>query len=543
MLSPSSSSSHIPVETDADKIILENANLRSLLQNAENRITILEQTLAEGSHCQLTHTNFSDNTVDEKGPLSIVVLGASGDLAKKKTFPSLFSLYREGLLPAHTRIFGFARHAMDNNKFREHICQFIKVDDDEAKAKLEEFKELNIYVNTTSYSAIPSFKQLNEELLKAEEKVQGGANRLFYLALPPTAFVDAATGIQKACQSKTGWTRIIVEKPFGNDLASSDKLSKDLSELFKEEQIFRIDHYLGKEMVQNLMVLRFANIVWEPLWNNHYISNIKITFKEDFGCEGRAGYFDTFGIIRDIMQNHLMQILSLVAMESPVSLASEDVRDEKVKVLRSIPPLTLKDVVLGQYVSDGKRPGYHDDKEVPKNSPTPTFAQAVLFINNPRWAGVPFILKCAKAVDERKAEIRIQFKNTPTALFPNAVRDELVIRVQPSEAVYMKIMNKIPGLRSNLAISDLDLTYHDKFSGKYNPDAYERLILEAIKGNHNLFVRDDELSAAWRIFTPLLHRIDSTEDPVKPYEYVYGSRGPIQAEEQVAHHGWRRSQL
>jgi len=298
---------------------------------------------------------------------------------------------------------------------------------------------------------------------------------------------------------------------------------------------------LGKEMVLNLMVLRFANIIWEPLWNSHYISNVKITFKEDFGCEGRAGYFDTFGIIRDIMQNHLMQILSLVAMECPVSLASEDVRDEKVKVLRSIPPLTPSDCVLGQYVTDGKRPGYLDDKEVPKNSTTPTFAQAVMFLNNPRWAGVPFILKCAKAVDERKADIRIQFKNTPTALFSNVVRDELVIRVQPSEAVYMKVMNKIPGLSTNLAISNLDLTYHEKFGGKYNPDAYERLILDSIKGNHNLFVRNDELSTAWKIFTPLLHMLEN--EAIKPYEYVYGSRGPSQAEEQVARYGWRRNQL
>jgi len=368
-----------------------------------------------------------------------------------------------------------------------------------------------------------------------------GANRLFYLALPPTAFIEAATALHGSCTSKTGWTRIIVEKPFGHDLASSDKLSTSLGALFKEEQLYRIDHYLGKEMVQNLMVLRFANVVWEPLWNNHYIHNVRITFKEDFGTEGRAGYFDTFGIIRDIMQNHLMQILSLVAMECPVSLAAEDVRDEKVKVLRAIAPLTTNDVILGQYVSDGVREGYLDDKDVPKTSTTPTYAQAVMYINNSRWAGVPFVLKCAKAVDERKAEIRIQFKNAPTSLFPGIVRDELVIRVQPVEAVYMKVMNKIPGLTSDLAISDLDLTYQAKFEGKYNPDAYERLILEAIKGNHNLFVRDDELSTAWRIFTPLLHKLES--EKIKPYTYVYGSRGPPQAEEQVQSIGWRRSQL
>lgn len=536
--------------TDTDKILLENANLRSALQTAEEKILVLEQaaqlcsskTSLHHSSDNISHSDQS-NDAEDVGLLSVVILGASGDLAKKKTFPSLFGLYREGLLPKNTRIYGFARQAMDNDKFREHLVQYIKVKDgdDATRQKLEQFQKMNQYVNTTSYSAIPSFQGLCDELKKYEAEIGGKANRLFYLALPPTAFVDASTALKEACMSKSGWTRIIVEKPFGHDLASSDQLSASLGALFREDQIYRIDHYLGKEMVQNLMVLRFANLVWEPLWNSHYIHNVKITFKEDFGCEGRAGYFDTFGIIRDIMQNHLMQILSLVAMECPVSLAAEDVRDEKVKVLRYISPLMLQDVVLGQYVTDGKRPGYLDDKDVPKDSVTPTFAQAVMFINNNRWAGVPFILKCAKAVDEKKAEIRIQFKNTPTALFPNTVRDELVIRVQPSEAVYMKVMNKIPGLSGDLTVSDLDLTYHQKFEGKYYPDAYERLLLEAIKGNHNLFVRDDELSAAWRIFTPLLHKIES--EKIKPFDYVYGGRGPMEAEEQVAHHGWRRSQL
>jgi len=289
------------------------------------------------------------------------------------------------------------------------------------------------------------------------------------------------------------------------------------------------------------MILRFGNRIFNPIWNRDNIASIQITFKEPFGTQGRGGYFDTFGIIRDIMQNHLLQILCLVAMEKPVSSRAEDIRDEKVKVLRAITPLTTNDVVVGQYISDGVREGYLDDKDVPKTSTTPTYAQAVMYINNSRWAGVPFILKCAKAVDERKAEIRIQFKNAPTSLFPGIVRDELVIRVQPVEAVYMKVMNKIPGLTSDLAISDLDLTYQAKFEGKYNPDAYERLILEAIKGNHNLFVRDDELSAAWRIFTPLLHKLES--EKIKPHTYVYGSRGPDQAEEQVQSIGWRRSQL
>jgi len=285
-------------------------------------------------------------------------------------------------------------------------------------------------------------------------------------------------------------------------------------------------------MVQNLMVLRFANSVWEPLWNRYYINCVKITFKENFGTEGRGGYFDPYGIIRDVIQNHLLQMMALVAMEPPVTLGAEDVRDEKVKVLRCVPPLTLDDVVLGQYISDGKRPGYLDDDTVPKDSVTPTFAQCVLYVNNSRWQGVPFILKAAKAVEERKAEIRIQFHPHPGNLFPEARINELVLRVQPNEAIWLKQMTKKPGLTSELALRYLDLSYGQAFKESYNPDAYERLILEAIRGNTNLFVRVDELDVAWKIFTPLLHTIEG-EIRVPPMPYVYGSRGPEEAEEQL----------
>jgi len=319
-------------------------------------------------------------------------------------------------------------------------------------------------------------------------------------------------------------------------LQSSRELSEGLSEVWPENDTFRIDHYLGKEMVQNLMVLRFANYVWEPLWNRYHIRCVKITFKENFGTEGRGGYFDPYGIIRDVIQNHLMQIMALVAMEPPVTLGAEDVRDEKVKVLRSVPPITLEDVVLGQYVSNGKNPGYLDDNTVPKDSNTPTFAQCLLYVNNSRWKGVPFILKAAKAVDERKAEIRIQFNPNPGNLFQEAQINELVMRIQPNEAIWLKQMTKKPGLTSELAQRFLDLSYGRAFEGSYNPEAYERLILEAIRGNTNLFVRVDELDVAWKIFTPLLHKIE--EDQVKPLKYEYGSRGPNEAEEQLERVGY-----
>jgi len=481
---------------------------------------------------------FEELKLDNVHSLSIIVLGASGDLAKKKTFPALFALFRGGLLPHSANIVGYARQKMDHDEFRKHLVQYIKVDG-EGKTQLESFKSLCYYFSTPDYGSESAFKQLAEELLKKIEKSRQGANRLFYLALPPSVFVDASNAIKKGAISPNGWNRIIVEKPFGHDLESARQLTKSLGDLFEESQLFRIDHYLGKEMVQNIMVLRFANSVYEPIWNRNHINNVKIVFKEDFGTEGRAGYFDQIGIIRDVMQNHLMQILTLIAMEPPVDLSSENIRDEKVKVLRYMPEIIPEDVVVGQYVADksGKHKGYLDDDTVEKDSVTPTFALAVLWINNPRWEGVPFFLKTAKAVEEKKAEIRVQFKKLPASLFKHvAASNELVIRVQPDEAIYLKMNNKTPGLSDKLVISDLDMTYHSKFQDRYTPDAYERLILEAIRGDRNLFVRNDELTESWRIFTPLLHYLEKNK--IKPISYEYGSRGPPEADEKTKQHGF-----
>lgn len=392
----------------------------------------------------------------------------------------------------------------------------------EERQRYEDFWSLNEYV-AGQYDSRRDFEILSQEMSKHESTVPQ-ANRLFYLALPPSVFEACTIHIRNACLAPKGWTRIIIEKPFGRDADSSQKLSDHLASLFKEEQMYRIDHYLGKEMVQNLMTLRFGNRIFAPTWNRDNIASVQITFKEPFGTYGRGGYFDTFGIIRDVMQNHLLQILSLVAMEKPATVHPDDIRNEKVKVLRCIRELNREDVILGQYVGDPEgegeaTKGYLDDESVSNDSVTPTYAMAVLKINNERWDGVPFILRCGKALNERKAEVRIQYLNVSGDIFDGSPkRNELVIRVQPGEALYVKLMCKTPGMTFHMEETELDLTYGTRYKDAKLPDAYERLILDVFCGSQMHFVRSDELSEAWRIFTPLLHEIEESKDKPIPYK-------------------------
>ncbi|KAF8790087.1 glucose-6-phosphate 1-dehydrogenase-like [Argiope bruennichi] len=482
-----------------------------------------------------------DHPLIEKSNYVFVVLGASGDLAKKKIYPTLWFLYRDGLLPPKTKFVGYARSNLTVDDIRNRATQYMQVKN-EQEQKLDEFFKLNYYVSGT-YENPDDFGKLNEQLDKLENSSL--SNRLFYLALPPTVFSIVTKNLKLKCMAPKGWTRVIIEKPFGRDSESSAELSRHLSSLFKEEEIYRIDHYLGKEMVQNLMALRFGNRIFGPIWNRDNIASIMISFKEPFGTQGRGGYFDNFGIIRDVMQNHLLQILCLVAMEKPVTTSAEDIRDEKVKVLRSMSELQLDDVVLGQYVGnpnlegEGKE-GYLEDPTVPKDSVTPTYAMATCFINNERWDGIPFFLRCGKALNERKAEVRIQFRDVPGDIFnKQCKRNELVIRVQPGEAVYLKFMNKRPGNITSFALeeTELDLSYNSRYKDLVMPDAYERLILDVFCGSQMHFVRSDELSEAWRIFTPLLHKIE--KEKVKPVPYEYGSRGPIEADELCQRYGFK----
>nr|XP_023022998.1 glucose-6-phosphate 1-dehydrogenase-like [Leptinotarsa decemlineata]ARI45081.1 glucose-6-phosphate dehydrogenase [Leptinotarsa decemlineata] len=468
---------------------------------------------------------------DSQYPHCFVTLGASGDLARKKIFPTLWWLFRDNLLPVNTVFFGYARSKSTISEIKEKCEPYMNLKPEE-KARYEEFWSLNYYL-AGQYNSRTDFELLNQEIAKFEKGPV--ANRLFYLALPPSVFEDVTVHIRNTCMANKGWTRIIIEKPFGRDLDSSEKLSNHLASLFTESQLYRIDHYLGKEMVQNLMTLRFGNRIFNPTWNRDNIASIQISFKEPFGTQGRGGYFDEFGIIRDIMQNHLLQILTLVAMEKPASCQPDDIRNEKVKVLKCTKTLELHDVVLGQYVGNPEKEGdaklgYLDDKTVPEGSVTPTYALAVLHINNERWDGVPFILKCGKALNERKAEVRIQFKDVPGDIFDGKPkRNELVIRVQPGEALYVKLMVKTPGMAFDMEETELDLTYSNRYHNVKLPDAYERLILDVFCGSQMHFVRSDELKEAWRIFTPLLHRIEN--EKIAPIPYIYGSRGPKEADE------------
>lgn len=524
-----------------------------------------------------------------------VVFGASGDLAKKKVYPTLWMLFKNKLLPKATHFIGYARSDRSIEQLKTDCGKYVKLDPSQEEL-WNQFWCLNHYIKG-AYDKAEDFSKLNayiEQLQQANNVAI--SNRLFYLALPPVVYAAVSELIRKVCippaqhaalkqrelrqqqqqqqpppllqatgntnnslktehnyetgratpiedDSHLGWSRLIIEKPFGRDSETSAELSQHLSKLYAEDQIYRIDHYLGKEMVQNLMALRFGNRIFSKTWDRENISSVYISFKEPFGTYGRGGYFDSFGMIRDVMQNHLLQMLSLLAMERPVSNDPERIRDEKVKVLRCMPPIKLEDIVLGQYVGDETaegeaKLGYRDDPTVPDDSITETYAMAVLWVNNERWEGVPFFLRCGKALNERKAEVRVQYRDVPGDIFNGQLkRNELVMRVQPGEAVYLKMMTKQPGMSFDLEETELDLTYRKRYRDAVLPDAYERLILDVFAGSQMHFVRSDELAEAWRIFTPVLKEIETLREPPLPYKF--GSRGPKQADHLVSKHGYK----
>ena len=476
---------------------------------------------------------------EEPENLSVTVVGASGDLARKKVFPALFALYCQGFLPKQFAVFGFARTAMSHEEFRAKVAEKLTcryVPGESCAQRTAEFLS-HCYYQAGQYDSADSF--LNLFQLMQDIEAQRPADRLFYLAIPPTIFLDVARSIGSAglvfCGQRRPWSRVVIEKPFGRDRQSSDSLARELGKVFTEEQTFRMDHYLGKEVIQNLLVLRFANLVFEPFWNRRYIKSVAISWSEQQGVEGRGGYFDEYGIIRDVMQNHLLQILSLVAMEPPQRFDASEIRGQKVRVLRQVPPLKPEDIVVGQYTRASRGglvlPAYVEEETVPPDSRTATFAAAALRVQSDRWEGVPFLIRAGKALDTQMTEIRIRFREVTGNMFcgtnngcPDA--NELVIRVQPDEAIMLRIVNKVPGLKMKLEARELDLRYKSAFS-QIIPDAYESLLLDVMQGEKSLFIRGDELAAAWDIFTPALHDMDARRPRPEPYEF--GSGGPAAA--------------
>jgi glucose-6-phosphate 1-dehydrogenase len=455
--------------------------------------------------------------------LDIIVLGASGNLAHLKIFPALFALFSQGLLPDGVRFFGFARSRLTQAEFKEQImrnltCRYTP--EHSCEDFIEKFLARCTYCSG-EYNSPEAFRALASDL-KAD------ADRVFYLALPPAIFPEVTKSIGISGMLKNNgknWIRVVIEKPFGRDRESSDALNKELLKEFSEEQIYRIDHYLGKEMVQNIMVLRFANQIFKPLWNAKYIRCIRIDWQENIGIEGRGGYFDSYGIIRDVVQNHLLQLVTLIAMSEPASLKADAVRDCKLKVLRDIEPVRNNDIILGQYS------GYTDEAQVSPDSVTPTFANLRLRINNDEWRDVPFNIRAGKGLTGRKSEIRIVFRTPEGNIFCDVAEcppaNELIIRIQPDEGIHFNIVSKIPGLKMRFQPKELDLSYKSAFADTVIPEAYESLLLDVINGEKALFIRNDELEAAWDIFTPLLHYLD--ENKVKPKIYEFRTDGPDEA--------------
>mmetsp|Transcript_53017 Transcript_53017/g.128630 ORF Transcript_53017/g.128630 Transcript_53017/m.128630 type:complete len:609 (+) Transcript_53017:451-2277(+) len=494
-------------------------------------------------------------------PLSIVVVGASGDLAKKKTYPSLLHLFSEQLLPKHCVIWGYARSKKTNEEFRNHLKPYLMktfqktIDGDglERETTVDDFLKMCFYHSGSSYGdegayesligQIETFENDSSSQIRnsADADVDGTSNRLFYLAVPPTVFAESGAVIRRVGMTKVatvsddrdldnnssnGWTRVVIEKPFGHDLDSCNDLLGKLSSQFDERHLYRIDHYTAKEVVQNLMIFRFGNPLWEPIWNSKYIQSVTISFKEPFGTEGRGGYFDSFGIIRDILQNHLLQVLTLFAMEPPSGDDEHSIRDAKVDVLKNMEVLSLDDALLGQYDGYSDDPTIHD-----KETNCPTYASLRCSVNTPRWKGVPMILEAGKALNEKLCEIRVRFRNSEnlSSVRRSAKRlgpSELVMRIQPKPALEIHTNIKSPGLSTQPTMSVMKMNYEDDIPNMSNPDAYTRLLLDVLRGNQGSFVRDDELRRSWEIFTPLLHAIENSR--IRPEPYDYGSDGPPQ---------------
>ena len=486
-------------------------------------------------------------------PFTLVVFGASGDLTRRKLIPSLFELDCRKLLPAGARVIGYARSDLGDEAFRASLRKStasVRMGKTVREADWRRFAERLTY-HRGGYDSVDDFRSLRRGI----EQAPVAGNCLFYLATPPQAFVPIVRGLREAGLARKGhaaspWSRVIVEKPFGHDLASATALNDEVRTAFDEEQIFRIDHYLGKETVQNLMVLRFANSIFEPIWHQKYVDHVQITVGETLGVEGRAGYYDRAGAIRDIVQNHMMHLLCLIAMEPPVSLSADDVRNEKVKVLKALRPISpqcaANEVVRAQYaagVIDGEHClGYRELDGVAGDSTTETYAAFRAFVDNWRWSGVPFYLRTGKRLARRVTEVSIHFRSVPQVLFnaPPAgplAPNVLTVRVQPNEGIAMEFQVKVPGSAMRVRRLKMDFSYAAAFRVA-PPEAYQRLLLDAALGDATLFTRGDEVIAAWRFVEPVLQGC-AMQPADSLAAYPAGSWGPEGADDLIAADGNR----
>ncbi len=486
-------------------------------------------------------------------PCAFVVFGAMGDLTKRKLLPSLYNLRANGLLPRDFAIIGVARRALDDAGYREYATASLRefatrpVED----ALWAEYAERVHYVSG-DFEDPSTFDRLGAALAHAAQKHGTSGNALFYLATPPSEFGTIVKGLGSAGLSReaAGWRRVVIEKPFGRDLDSAMALNRELAGVLREQQIYRIDHYLGKETVQNLMVFRFANGMFEPIWNRRYVDHVQITVAEEVGVEGRGDYYDRAGVLRDIVQNHIFQLLTLVAMEPPSTLAAEAVRNEKVKVLDAIRPMSpeqvLRDTVRGQYGEgylDGRKvPAYRAEPKVSPTSQTETFAALKIQLENWRWAGVPFYVRSGKRLARRDTQISMQFRRPPLLLFQEAGVERidpnrLDILIQPEEAICISMKAKRPGPSIILEQVKLDFSY-SRFGDVPPATGYERLLHDAMIGDRTLFHRSDIVEASWRIATPILDVWATL--PARDFpNYEAGSWGPESASELIARDGRR----